>query len=280
MNILQTQFKIDGGGLLSTDKIQLADGGYSTLADIEVGDSIKSFFISGSPQVEDDYNTLNWNYSGSEFPSGSYVTSSNVVFKNTVTLHYDGLVEYVVDGDSQFSGTSKQFLVFDSGSGLTGYKHVSELDPTVDYFYDFQGNLIDLDEVNYYITTDTNIQIVELDVEDTDTYIISGSTSFNNVVSHNNPCFVAGTEISLANSDVKNIEDIQVGDLILTYNHKSNEIENKEVQNIIHKNVDSTVKYTFDNDDTLECTLDHPLYSIEGQYVSYKPESSLNFNMD
>ena len=267
-------FKIDGGGLLSTDKIQLADGGYSTLADIEVGDSIKSFFISGSPQVEDDYDTLNWNYSGSVFPSGSYVTSSNVVFKNTETLHYHGLVEYVVDGDSQFSGTSKQFLVFDSGSGLTGYKHVSELDPNVDYFYDFQGNLIDLDEVNYYITTDTNIQIVELDVEDTDTYIISGSTSFNNVVSHNNPCFVAGTEISLANSDVKNIEDIQVGDLILTYNHKSNEIENKEVQNIIHKNVDSTVKYTFDNDDTLECTLDHPLYSIEGQYVSYKPEQS------
>jgi hypothetical protein len=190
-------FKIDGGGLLSTDKIQMADGTYLPLGQVQVGDSIKSFFVSGSPQVENDYDTLNWNYSGSEFPSGSYVTESQVVFKNTETLHYNGLVEYVVGGDSQFSGTSKQFLVFDSGSGLTGYKHASELDPTVDYFYDFQGNIIDLDEVNYYITSDSDISIVELDVENTDTYIISSSTAFNNVVSHNNPCFVAGTQVTM-----------------------------------------------------------------------------------
>lgn len=267
-------FKADGAGLLSTDKIQMADDTYKSFADVEVGDLIKSFYISGSPQVENDYDTMNWNYEGSQFPSGSYVTSSAVVFKNTEDLHYHGLIQYVVDGDSQFSGTSKQFLVYDSGSDKTSYKHSTELNPQTDYFYDYQGNLVDLDEVNYYVTTDSNIQIVELDVEDTDTYIISGSTAFNAVVSHNNPCFVAGTQISLASGDVKNIEDIQVGDLVLTYNHETNEIEHKEVEQVIHKNVDSTVKYVFDNGDVLECTLDHPLYSIEGQYVSYKPEQS------
>jgi hypothetical protein len=273
-------FKIDGGGLLSTDKIQLADGSYTELSNVQVGDAIKSFFISGSPQVENDYDTLNWNYSGSEFPSGSYVTSSNVVFKNTENLHYHGLIEYVVNDDSQFSGTSKQFLVFDSGSGLTGYKHASELDPTVDYFYDFEGNLIDLDAVNYYITSDDNISIVELDVEDTDTYIISGSTSFNNVVSHNNPCFVAGTQIAMGDGSSQPIENIVIGSLIKTYNHHTNIVEDKKVRNVLHKKVDETVKYTFgDISKELECTHDHPIWSTSandgtGSYVSHDPELS------
>ena len=110
------------------------------------------------------------------------------------------MVEYIVDGDSFFSGTSKQFLVYDSGSNITSYKHPLQLDATNDYFYKLDGTLIDIDEVNYYTTTDTNIKVVEVDVEDTDTYILSGSSSFNAVVSHNAPCFIAGTSIS---SDVR-----------------------------------------------------------------------------
>lgn len=275
-------FKIDGGGLLSTDKIQMADDTYLPLSDVQVGDSIKSFFVSGSPQVENDYDTLNWNYSGSEFPSGSYVTESQVVFKNTETLHYNGLVEYVVSGDSQFSGTSKQFLVYDSGSGLTGYKHASELDPTVDYFYDFEGNIIDLDEVNYYITTDNNVSIVELDVENTDTYIISSSTSFNNVVSHNNPCFVAGTQVTMNDGTTRNIENVLVGDYIKTYNHNTTNIEDKKVLNVLHKNVDETVKFYFADGKELECTHDHPIYcSSINHYVSYNPKlTKFMYNMN
>jgi len=265
-------FKVDGAGLLSTDKIQMADGTYQELGQVQVGDSIKSFYVSGSPQVENDYDTLNWNYSGSQFPSGSYVTESQVVFKNTETLHYNGLVEYVVNGDSQFSGTSKQFLVFDSGSGLTGYKHASELDPTVDYFYDFQGNIIDLDEVNYYVTSDNNVSIVELDVENTDTYIISSSTAFNNVVSHNNPCFVAGTQVTMNDGSFKNIQDITIGEVVKTYNHNNGQIEDKEIINILHKQVDETVKFYFSDGKELQCTHDHPLYSLTNQkYVSYSP---------
>ena len=116
---------------------------------------------------------MDWQYPGSSLPSGSYITSSDVVFKNTEDLRYNTLVEYIVDGDSFFSGTSKQFLVYDSGSNITSYKHPLQLDATNDYFYKLDGTLIDIDEVNYYTTTDTNIKVVEVDVEDTDTYILS-----------------------------------------------------------------------------------------------------------
>ena len=35
---------------------------------------------------------------------------------------------------------------------------------------------------------------------------------------HNFTCFAAGTQISLPNGDVKNIEDIVVGDLVIGWN--------------------------------------------------------------
>lgn len=267
-------FKVDGAGLLSTDKIQMADNTYKALGDVEVGEEIRSFFISGSPQVENDFDTMNWSSEGSSFPSGSFLTSSFVVFKNVEQLHYNALVELVVDGDSQFSGASKQFLVYDSGSNTTRYKHVVELDPTNDYLYDVEGNLIDLDQVYYYITSDTNVQIVELDVEDTDTYIISGSTAFNAVVSHNNPCFVAGTQISLPDGTYKNIEDVAIGEEVVTYNFDLDVKELRKVQGLTKKQVKSTVKYTFDDGTILQGTHDHPLYSQTKGWVSRDPATT------
>lgn len=269
--------KVDGNGLLSTDKIQMADDTYSTLADINVGDRIKSFFISGSPQVESDYSLMNWQVTGSSFPSGSYVTSSEVVFKNTEDLYYNALVEYKVDGDSQFSGTSKQFLVYDSGSDITKYKHSVELDVDNDYFFKADGTLVDLDEVNYYITTDTNVQVVELDVEDTDTYILSGSTAFNAVVSHNNPCFVAGTSITMANGTTKNIENVVIGDEVQSYNIEVSKIENKIVRGLTHSKIHETIRYTFDDGSTLRCTWDHPIWCTNKEtWISKAFEDSHN----
>lgn len=265
-------FKVDGAGLLSTDKILMADDTYKTFGEVEVGDLIKSFYISGSPQVENDYQTMNWGISGSSFPSGSFLTSSAVVFKNVEDLHYNSLVEYVVGGDSQFSGTSKQFLVYDSASNTTTYKHASQLDPTVHYFYDFQGNLINLDEVNYFVTSDTGVQIVELDVENTDTYIISGSTAFNGVVSHNNPCFVAGTQVTMPDGTFKNIEDVSIGETVLTYNFKFNRTEPRVVQGLTQKLVTQTVLYTFEDGSTLQATADHPLYSPSRGWLSRDPQ--------
>ena len=265
--------KLDGAGFLSSDKIQKSDDSYVALEDIVVGDSIKSFFVSGSPTEEHDYHIMDWQHPGSTLPSGSYITSSDVVFKNTEDLRYNTLVEYIVDGDSFFSGTSKQFLVYDSGSNITSYKHPLQLDATNDYFYKLDGTLIDIDAVNYYTTTDTNIKVVEVDVEDTDTYILSGSSSFNAVVSHNAPCFIAGTSIAMSDGSTKNIEDVVIGDSVKSCDFTSYPavIENKIVNGVLTKKVNEVVRYTFDDGSTVQCTLDHPLYENEHGWVSSMP---------
>jgi len=262
--------KYGANGMLDIHSVLKSDNTYSTFKDLVVGDELTSYFLSGSPQIQTQQDYIDWKSSGSEFPSGSFVTSSVIVLKETKELKYNGLVELVIDSDSVFCGSAKQFIIFESSSNTTKYLSANQLDSSDHYFYDLNGSIIDIDEVNFYVTEDSSLNIVELDVEDTDTYIISGSTSFNSIVAHNAPCFVAGTTIHTQDG-IKVIEDIVVGDIVSTYNHELNINEFKEVEQVISKKVNETVTYTFENGQTLEATLDHPIYSEEHGYVSFNP---------
>lgn len=268
-----TNFVKDGSaGVLSSHEILMGDNTFSPIADVAIGDIITSYFISGSPQIEGDLDSFDWSISGSSFPSGSFITSSELVFRDEKDLKYGGLVELKVDSDSVFVGVGKQFLIYDSGSDTTSYKLSQFIEPADHYFYDRNGNLIDIDEANFYVTTDPGLKLVELDVESTDTYIISGSTSFNSIVSHNAPCFVGGTKITLADGSLVNIEDVKIGDLVLSYNFKNEYAEPQPVEGIGAKKVQKTVTYTFEDGSTLEATLDHPLYCKENGWVSKDPD--------
>ena len=256
-------------GLHEDHKIYKSDDSVVTLGNAAVGDIMKSYFISGSPQVEQDYIIKAWSHSGSTLPSGSYVTSSAVVFKDSAAIKHGSLVEVLIDDEPIYCGTGKQFLIYDSGSNTIRYELAGFLDADDHYLVDLDGNIKDIDSASLYLTPD-NINIVELDLEDTDTYIISGSTDINGAVSHNAPCFVAGTQIETEDG-IKNIEDIDAGDIVLTYNHATNETQYKEVRQVCMCSKEKTVVYTFDNNKTLEGTFDHPLYCSEKGYVSYKP---------
>lgn len=267
--------KVGNRGILSDNKVKMADGSWKVIDDILVGEEIQSYFISGSPQVESDLEVMNWKYSGKTFPSGSYLTSSVVVYKDVDVISYGSMLEFVVDGDSTFSGVGKTYLTYDSSSNYTSFKSIFDINPQTDYFYDANGSLIDVDEVNLYITSDNLLTFVELDVEDTDTYIISGSTAFNSIVSHNAPCFVAGTLITYPDGTTKPIEEVKINDQVLSFNHGTKTTQAKPVNHIIQKIVDSTVEVVLEDSSSVRCTLDHPLYSPTLGYASYDPALTL-----
>jgi intein/homing endonuclease len=253
------------------------DDVYKQISDVEVGETVKSYLISGSPQNESDLNSLTWNYDGNQFPAGSYITNSNVVFKDVRQLEYGAMMEIVVDNDSLFSGINKKYLVFDTTSNKSSFKYTSELNAVTDLLYDLDGNMIQIDEVNFYVSDETNLNFVEIDVEDSDTYIINGSTAFNSVVSHNSPCFVAGTKILMQDGEVKNIEDVKIGDLIKSFDFEKNQVRVSEVSGIQSKNVGKIVEYVFSDGGTLKATFDHPLYVVDKGWCSFN-ESMSNSN--
>ncbi len=260
--------KFGRNGLYESHSIIKSDDTSTTLQNIAVGDNIKSYFVSGSPQVEVDYAVKAWSHPGSSLPSGSYVTSSVVVFRDSNPILHGSLVELVVDGDKLYTGTGKQFLIYDSGSDNIRFELAGYLDKDNHYLLDLNGGTIDIDEANLYTTPD-DINLVEIDVEDTDTYIISGSTAFNGAVSHNAPCFVEGTLITCKDS-FKKIEDVKVGEIVLTYNHDSFSNEWKQVLETTSREDQTVVSYYF-NEKELTATLDHPIYTINKGYASYNP---------
>jgi len=68
-------------------------------------------------------------------------------------------------------------------------------------------------------------------------------------------CFPAGTPISVKDG-YKNVEDVQVGDLVWAYNEETGESELKPVVNTIQNEVGTTVKITLE-DEVIESTVEH-----------------------
>lgn len=272
---LTTNFlKNDSGGILSSHELLMDDNSWRSIKDIEVGDGIQSYFIEGRPDTDSDVEALTWNYDGNELPTGSYMTTSNVIYRQVENLRYGGVMEIVVDSDSLFSGLNKKYLVFDSLTNKSSFKFVSAMNSQSDYLYDLDGNLVQIDELNFYITKESELEFVELDVEESDTYIINGSTAFNGLVSHNSPCFIEGTKILMDGDEIKNIEDVVVGDKILSFDFASNQIKQSTVQNIFSKKVKTIVHYDFSDGGSLAATLDHPIYIIGKGWCSFSSELS------
>lgn len=91
-------------------------------------------------------------------------------------------------------------------------------------------------------------------------------------------CFVAGTEILMSDNKQKPIEEINVGDEVMTYDIVNKEMISTIVNEISTPLVNKTIQYTgsIKTEDglltkTITTTPDHPMYSIDKGWVSYDP---------
>jgi RHS repeat-associated protein len=75
-------------------------------------------------------------------------------------------------------------------------------------------------------------------------------------------CFVAGTKIQTIDGQ-KNIEEIETGDMVMSYNEETGEFGYKEVLGTIVTHPDKIVKVQV-GDESIECTTEHPFFVIAG----------------
>jgi intein/homing endonuclease len=69
----------------------------------------------------------------------------------------------------------------------------------------------------------------------------------------------------------KNIEDVVIGDEVLSYNEETTFIEPKQVIKLDSPIHDDLVQYTLSNGTTITSTFDHPYYVNGLQLASYQP---------
>ncbi len=274
-NVVKLEPSFDG--ILNTHLVIKSDDSEVEVGNLVVGDSVKSYYVDGTNQNETEFSYLNWNIEGNELPSGSYLTSSVVVYKNVKDLTSKTLCNINVnedDGDSLFVGYNKSFLVYDSLVNSITWKGAAGIVPNTDYLIDYDGSTAQVTFNNLIIVNEDNFKLVEIDVEDTDTYIIAGSTPVNSFVTHNAPCFVAGTKITMEDGTLKNIEDVTAGDVVSTFDLKENKIVSNVVNNVFSKQVNTIVKYVFENGESVKCTIDHPLFVVDKRWASFSEELS------
>lgn len=78
-------------------------------------------------------------------------------------------------------------------------------------------------------------------------------------------CFDAGTQILMSDNSTKNIEDVEVGDMVMSYNLHTNEFESRKVLNtIIKEHSDDLVECTFSDGKSVRMRAYHPLLTTSG----------------
>jgi hypothetical protein len=70
----------------------------------------------------------------------------------------------------------------------------------------------------------------------------------------------------------KNIEDVKIGDSIITYNEKTGKKESGEVKNIASPVKNNIVEYKLSNDVIIKSTTCHPYWVIGKGWSSFNPE--------
>ena len=87
-------------------------------------------------------------------------------------------------------------------------------------------------------------------------------------------CFIKGTKITLPNKSTMNIEDLKVGDKVLTYDYSKNQLIEatiEKLEKVIHSGL---VTYIFENGLEITGTADHP-FKINGKgWSSLSPKKS------
>jgi len=93
-------------------------------------------------------------------------------------------------------------------------------------------------------------------------------------------CFVGGSQVTMADGRFKNIESVQIGDSVLTYNFENKELEMNPVLNVDAPFHHKLVKVVFSNGEEIVSTEDHPYYVKDKGWCSFNPlQTQKNYNI-
>lgn len=74
-------------------------------------------------------------------------------------------------------------------------------------------------------------------------------------------CFVAGTQVFMADNNYKNIEDVHIGDVVYCYDEENNKVDSATVERILISEQSLLMNIKLENDEYFICTGTHPIYS-------------------
>lgn len=271
----------DNEGVYYEAKIRKEDGTYDVAEDAVVGTIYDSYYVSGSPMTDNSLILDSWSFAGQDLPVGSYSTSSSLQSNTSVTMGDNSLRRLTLDdGETILLGGANRVLAWDSGSNRTSYLRSRDVAPNFKVF-DQDGNKKTVTQHDVVIVSnDTDSKIVELGVEDVDNYIVSGS----NIITHNAPCFAAGTKVNLWTGESIAIEEIvanhdpEHGVGVMSWDFENEAYAHSRVA-VVTETPDQVcydLKFKWSSTNTIidvRVTPDHPFYVVGKGWTCIDPDA-------
>ena len=260
-------------GLLDNELIVDLSGNTVAIEDLVIGNEYQAYHIEGLPNT-DDYDILDQYYiSGSTLPEGSMLTGTTCASVASIQTYANDMTEInFANGSTIVVGGQTRLLVYEPSTDKTRFVRASDLDSTYS-IYNNQGvdELNDITSVNIVIYEEQQ-QVYTPAMEPVDNFILASGDLISFFITHNlGSCFVAGTKVLMGDGTEKNIEDVIIGDEVLSLNEGTGENEIKKVVGTKQPIHNDMVTYHFANMTSTTCTHDHPFYVSDLELASFNP---------
>lgn len=260
-------------GLLDNELIMDSSGNTVSIEDIVIGNTYQAYFVNGIPDT-DDFDVLDQFFiTGNTLPDGSYLTTTTCVGVSSIPTYANDMTEInFANGSTIVVGGQTRLLVYSPTTDKTRFVRASDLDNTYSIFNNSGSETLnDIVSVNILIYDDQQMVYTPA-MEPVDNFILASGDLVSFFITHNlGSCFVEGTKVIMGDGKEKNIEEINIGDEVLSFNEKTGKQESKVVTNLKRPIHNDLIKITFVNGESITCTYDHPFYTNEMKLVSYKP---------
>lgn len=183
--------------LVSDSPIEKADGTMVEIGDLSEGDELKGFSLAGLSETSDS-NYLEWS------TDNLGETQKNVKVVN-ITYSFSNKIYNINDG--QIKGTHEHpMLVKDSTDGLYRFKRLISIELGDKLIRAVDGSLTEV-EVTSIVLENEDVEIVSMDVEVQDTYLVNGYLTHNKGSDSHTDLAAPGAPSSIAIDD--SYENIQ-----------------------------------------------------------------------
>lgn len=155
--------------LVSDSPIEMADGTIVEVGDLNEGDELKGYALAGLSE-DSDSNFLDWSSDTiGETPKNVRVVNITYSFSNKIYNINDG----------EIKGTAEHpMLVKDASDGLYRFKELLRIQVGDKLVRKVNDSLTEIDVTSVLIES-TDVEIVSLDVEVQDTYLVNGYVTHN-----------------------------------------------------------------------------------------------------
>jgi len=222
--------------------VSMADGTFKDIERIEIGEMVK-VFNEATKEVE-------------------IAPANDLVL---VTIHDDVHEVYFENGVMLKPGSDHPFLT--KGKGWASVNGLDNLEIGADK--------LEIDDYVYYQNLDGSLEwvrvsnIIPIEGAYATFDLVNmkyGTFLAGNFVVHN--CFLPGSQISMGDGSYKNIEDIEIGDIVKVFKEGTTTIGETTANNIQKIIKDDIYEIHLENGNILRQTATHPFQTIENQWVT------------